>query len=816
MEDTELQFLLDTFMERSFFSEKEFQPHESFPIIQPALSSDSNSLPYNPTETDDSIVEGILSSYFNIEGTHQTFPHHQSPPLKQTVPSHHLPDPPQKQPHQIAKKKLIHKLSSLSIPPSSPKIDLKQHLISKSKVSTAFTGSSSSSSSTQCNTSSSSSQSHTLSTLTFQIHPISCNWPPCDRTFDDNTALYDHLVKDHIGRKSMKNLCLKCNWKDCGVSFNKRDHIISHIKKHVELKKHVCCGCERSYKHLQDLKKHTKKCAAYEKKMIMEKHKLQEEKQNDLKYHQMLHHHQHTPPSPYPSKYAIGRYIAVRQFTGTSEMELSVLVDDPIEVAVWFDDSYGLAINMRSGEQGLISIGFLMRDEKYDEKVSNGMSIDQLIAQVAATLTGNTQGGEMNHDETWDLLSDIKHSLSQGSLDSDSLFDISDEDKGKHVRRSVSMDDSLVVKNLLDFISDNDVDMLSYTEKESSDLEISNQQQPSSSHAASASVAVFAPPPYYLAQQSTIPAQPQTSTSFSPPPPSAYELYAPPAYDENAAALMQPNLPAYQSVAPVIAGCEIEPPPYQPASQQSHQPLQTFATSESDGNARNGVVAARPVSMKAGSRRRETGKGSGNNSNITEPINPQNLSLISSGSGAPPTSPSPTTQLIYNPRHNSLSLLKPHELICEIDAIDPHRITIPLRIQIFPTKFRVLQLRSSPFLKGAVVAECLNRCACILDFPGQKGKQKVDVEDVENVQILGPPFECGCRSNGNEGNGGKKEYGDIKSVKEHQRVTKCGGKEMGVLFDFVVFGRGRKKMLFDAVLSGGGVKYSQVDDFGRI
>ncbi|KAI8808875.1 hypothetical protein BJ742DRAFT_253426 [Cladochytrium replicatum] len=86
-----------------------------------------------------------------------------------------------------------------------------------------------------------------------------CRWSGlghCHAVFSDPTQLRDHIVKDHIGKKSEGNVCLTCSWEGCGIQFKKRDHIVSHIKRHVESWPFSCMTCRRSYKHAQDLRKH--------------------------------------------------------------------------------------------------------------------------------------------------------------------------------------------------------------------------------------------------------------------------------------------------------------------------------------------------------------------------------------------------------------------------------------------------------------------------------------------------------------------------------------------------------------------------------
>ncbi|KAI9297347.1 hypothetical protein K502DRAFT_277778, partial [Neoconidiobolus thromboides FSU 785] len=68
--------------------------------------------------------------------------------------------------------------------------------------------------------------------------------------------LQAHLVVHHIGRKVTRNLCLNCHWRNCTSIFHKRDHIISHIKIHLDHKPYMCRDCPKKFKRPQDLKKH--------------------------------------------------------------------------------------------------------------------------------------------------------------------------------------------------------------------------------------------------------------------------------------------------------------------------------------------------------------------------------------------------------------------------------------------------------------------------------------------------------------------------------------------------------------------------------
>lgn len=87
---------------------------------------------------------------------------------------------------------------------------------------------------------------------------FTCLWKGCTLKYFDAEQLYTHLTNDHVGRKSMGNLCLTCHWIHCNVSVVKRDHITSHLRVHIPLKPHRCSYCKKAFKRPQDLKKHEK------------------------------------------------------------------------------------------------------------------------------------------------------------------------------------------------------------------------------------------------------------------------------------------------------------------------------------------------------------------------------------------------------------------------------------------------------------------------------------------------------------------------------------------------------------------------------
>ncbi|CAO3598285.1 unnamed protein product [Absidia cylindrospora] len=87
---------------------------------------------------------------------------------------------------------------------------------------------------------------------------FTCLWQGCNHQYFDAEQLYSHLTNDHVGRKSMGNVCLTCHWTNCNVTVVKRDHITSHLRVHVPLKPHRCAYCKKAFKRPQDLKKHEK------------------------------------------------------------------------------------------------------------------------------------------------------------------------------------------------------------------------------------------------------------------------------------------------------------------------------------------------------------------------------------------------------------------------------------------------------------------------------------------------------------------------------------------------------------------------------
>lgn len=64
-----------------------------------------------------------------------------------------------------------------------------------------------------------------------------CKWGACTKIYNNVEDLFVHLTNEHIGRKSTNNLCLTCQWNNCGTAAAKRDHLASHLRVHLPLKR---------------------------------------------------------------------------------------------------------------------------------------------------------------------------------------------------------------------------------------------------------------------------------------------------------------------------------------------------------------------------------------------------------------------------------------------------------------------------------------------------------------------------------------------------------------------------------------------------
>lgn len=89
--------------------------------------------------------------------------------------------------------------------------------------------------------------------IAFSERLFHCKWTVphmCIQTFDDPKFLYDHIAEDHIGYAKTGNLCLNCHWDDCiATEKKKRDHILSHVRKHVPAHREFQCPvrCSKNY-----------------------------------------------------------------------------------------------------------------------------------------------------------------------------------------------------------------------------------------------------------------------------------------------------------------------------------------------------------------------------------------------------------------------------------------------------------------------------------------------------------------------------------------------------------------------------------------
>lgn len=68
-------------------------------------------------------------------------------------------------------------------------------------------------------------------------HPLRCG-----QTFTSPKVLFEHVCEAHIGYAKNGNLCLQCHWDDCQtMKKKKRDHILSHVRKHVPAYREFVC-----------------------------------------------------------------------------------------------------------------------------------------------------------------------------------------------------------------------------------------------------------------------------------------------------------------------------------------------------------------------------------------------------------------------------------------------------------------------------------------------------------------------------------------------------------------------------------------------
>eukprot|EP00122_Pirum_gemmata_P020309 Pgem_evm1s18991 len=83
-----------------------------------------------------------------------------------------------------------------------------------------------------------------------------CQWVNCNLACASSKELFNHVVKEHIGRGSAARLT--CGWEGCadmksGKIFGKRDNAISHARKHIKYFPHPCTHCNKKFRRPQDL-----------------------------------------------------------------------------------------------------------------------------------------------------------------------------------------------------------------------------------------------------------------------------------------------------------------------------------------------------------------------------------------------------------------------------------------------------------------------------------------------------------------------------------------------------------------------------------
>lgn len=88
-----------------------------------------------------------------------------------------------------------------------------------------------------------------------------CQWKNCDATFPSGEELYRHICEEHTTKSLRPNAAsnrpvFNCLWGDCKITVNKRDHLVSHVRVHVDIWPYVCETCSRKFRRPQDLRKH--------------------------------------------------------------------------------------------------------------------------------------------------------------------------------------------------------------------------------------------------------------------------------------------------------------------------------------------------------------------------------------------------------------------------------------------------------------------------------------------------------------------------------------------------------------------------------
>ncbi|KAJ1558088.1 hypothetical protein HK096_003612, partial [Nowakowskiella sp. JEL0078] len=67
-----------------------------------------------------------------------------------------------------------------------------------------------------------------------------CYWNYCGVKFGNVKGLLAHISETHIGRSSTGYRCLKCGWLKCTYEAKKRDHIVQHMRRHLDEKEFIC------------------------------------------------------------------------------------------------------------------------------------------------------------------------------------------------------------------------------------------------------------------------------------------------------------------------------------------------------------------------------------------------------------------------------------------------------------------------------------------------------------------------------------------------------------------------------------------------
>lgn len=84
-----------------------------------------------------------------------------------------------------------------------------------------------------------------------RLHFYFCDYPNCDKVFNDKKTHYKHL-REH------KKL-YKCSFNEiCNKSFSKKQDVLIHEKIHKNLKNEICKYCDKKFIHPSNLHRHIK------------------------------------------------------------------------------------------------------------------------------------------------------------------------------------------------------------------------------------------------------------------------------------------------------------------------------------------------------------------------------------------------------------------------------------------------------------------------------------------------------------------------------------------------------------------------------